>query len=252
MGGAVVLVPSSKAKEPGGEAPAYGESSSIRDHPLGQLRREVLDQLVVAAEELDDKGVSRLCGVPEARAADHRERLRSIATSPTMPAHRRYTGVVHRNAELDRVAIADAGADVAIFGGLLGVAWLDEPVPDYRLEVTGRVPELGVLGTWWREGLAEHLAERAAGRLIYDLLPKEHARMWPSNLREGLEVVQVTFRAPDGRAAPSGSTKVAKGLLLRHLIAHPSAKPEDVAGVEVPGWRLHVEDGALEVVLDRA
>jgi uncharacterized protein len=250
MSGAVVLVPSSKAKEPGGEAPAYAASSSTRDHPLAQLRREVLDQLLAAADELDDKGIARLCGASTDQAADHRERLRSIASSPTMPAYRRYTGVVHRNAELEEVAGDDVGVRVAIFGGLLGVAWLDEPVPDYRLEVTGRVPELGVLGTWWREGLAEHLAERAAGRLVYDLLPKEHARMWPSSRRDGLEVVQVHFRRPDGRAAPSASTKVAKGLLLRYLIDHPTATPEDLADVELPGWRLALADGDLEVVLD--
>jgi uncharacterized protein len=250
MSGAVVLVPSSKAKEPGGEAPAYAESPSTRDHPLAGLRREVLEQLLTAAEELDDKGIARLCGVPSEQAADHRERLRSIATSPTMPASRRYTGVVHRNAGLAEVVADEAGVRIAIFGGLLGVAWLEEPVPDYRLEVTGRVPELGVLGTWWREGLAEHLIERSAGRLVYDLLPKEHERMWPSSRRDGIEVVRVRFRRPDGRAAPSASTKVAKGLLLRHLIEHPTATPDDLAAVEVPGWRLSLADGGVEVVLD--
>lgn len=247
MSGAVVLVPSSKAKEPGGEAPAYHDSPSLRDHPLAALRRQVLEQLVTAADELDDNGIGRLCGVSSDHAHDHRERLRSLPTGPTMPAHRRYTGIVHRNADLHTAESDEHAARVAIFGGLLGVAWLHEPVPDYRLEVTGRVPDLGVLGTWWREGLSEHLVERAGSRLVYDLLPQEHARMWPAALRGDVEIVEVRFCRPDGRAAPSASTKVAKGCLLRFLLDEPTAAPEDVARMELPGWRITVVEGHLEV-----
>jgi uncharacterized protein len=248
MSGAVVLVPSSKAKEPGGEAPAYAESPGMHDHPLADLRGQVLEQLVAAADELDDKGIGRLCGVSSDHAEDHRERLRALPTSPTMPAYRRYRGVVHRHAELQEAESDEHAARVAIFGGLLGIAWLHDPVPDYRIEVTGRVPELGVLGTWWREGLSEHLLERAEGHLVYDLLPQEHARMWPGALRGEVEIVEVRFRRPDGRAAPSASTKVAKGCLLRFLLDEPEAAPEEVAGMELPGWRLTVVEGHLEVV----
>jgi uncharacterized protein len=248
MSGAVVLVPSSKAKEPGGEAPSYHESASMCDHPLARLRGQVLEQLVAAADELDDNGIGRLCGVSSDHAHDHRERLRALPTAPTMPAHRRYTGIVHRHADLQAVTSDEHAARVAIFGGLLGVAWLHEPVPDYRLEVTGRVPDLGVLGTWWREGLSNHLLERTEGRLVYDLLPQEHVRMWPAALRGDAEIVEVRFRRPDGRAAPSASTKVAKGCLLRFLLDEPEPAPEDVARMDLPGWRLEVVEGHLEVV----
>jgi cytoplasmic iron level regulating protein YaaA (DUF328/UPF0246 family) len=107
-----------------------------------------------------------------------------------------------------------------------------------------------VLGTWWREALTEHLAERAEGRLVYDLLPQEHARMWPTRQRGDLEIVQVRFRRPDGRAAPSASTKVAKGRLLRALLDRPGAEPGDLAGTDLPGWRVTLAEGALEVVQD--
>jgi uncharacterized protein len=248
MSGAVVLVPSSKAKEPGGEAPSYQESAAVRDHALGRLRRQVLEQLLAAADDLDDKGIARLCGVSSDHAGDHRARLRALPTAPTMSAHRRYTGVVHRHADLQSEESDEHADRVAIFGGLLGVAWLHDPVPDYRLEVTGRVPELGVLGTWWREGVSEHLLERTEGRLVYDLLPREHARMWPAALRGEAEIVEVRFRRPDGRAAPSASAKVAKGCLLRFLLDEPQASPEDVARMELPGWGLTVAEGHLEVV----
>jgi uncharacterized protein len=250
MSGAVVLVPSSKAKEPGGQAPAYGDAASVVDHPLGKARSEVLDRLIEAADELDDHGIARLCGVSSDEADEHRDRLRSLPTAPTLPAHRRYTGIVHRNADLADATADDAALRVGIVGGLLGVAWFDERVPDYRLEVTGRVPGLGVLGTWWREALTEHLAERAEGRLVYDLLPQEHARMWPTRQRGDLEIVQVRFRRPDGRAAPSASTKVAKGRLLRALLDRPGAEPGDLAGTDLPGWRVTLAEGALEVVQD--
>lgn len=248
MAGAVVLVPSSKGKTEGGDGPAYAESASVTSHPLGEARRTVLDALAAAADDLDDRGIGRLCGVRDADAPEHRARLRAVAGAPTLPAVHRYAGVVHRYAELGERPV-DADVDVGFFGGLLGVAWLDDAVPGYRLEVTGRVPELGVLGTWWREAIADHLGQRAAGRLVYDLLPGEHARMWPESRRGDLDVVRVAFRRPDGRAAPSASTKVAKGRLLRLLLDAPELTPDELAGTdEIPGWKLHPADDGLEAV----
>jgi uncharacterized protein len=248
----IVLIPSSKGKEAGGRAPAYGDSEAVRDHPLAEPRREVLAALEQAAEKLDDKGIARLCGVDPELAEEHRRRLASLRRGPTLPAHRRYTGIVHDNAGLPDIEPSDA-VDIGILGGLLGVAWMADPVPDYRVEVTGRVPELGVLGTWWRESLVQHLAERADGRRVWDLLPGEHARMWPDRRRADLDVVSVSFQRPDGRAAPSASTKVAKGRLLQLLLEDPGVTPQRLArDRHIEGWALHAGDTGLTVVQEEA
>jgi uncharacterized protein len=245
----LVLIPSSKAKAQGGDGKPYGDSDALQAGPLAAPRREVLEALQAAAGDLDDAGVARLCGVKVADAADHRAALARLADQPTLPAHRRYTGVVHRFADLEAVHPSDLGVDVAILGGLLGAAVLDEPVPDYRLEVTGRVPALGVLGTWWSRRLGEPLRELAGSRRVWDLLPGEFARLWPARERGDAEMVTVRFERADGRAAPSASAKVAKGELLRVLLGEPTLDPEDLASEQpLEGWRFERRNTGLAAI----
>ena len=242
----LVLIPSSKAKAKGGDGKPYGDSDAVQTGPLSAPRREVLEGLRAAAGDLDDAGVAKLCGVKVADAADHRAALTRLADEPTLPAHRRYTGVVHRFAGLESSDPAGAGVDVAILGGLLGATLLDEPVPDYRLEVTGRVPALGVLGTWWSRRLGEPLRELAGSRRVWDLLPGEFARLWPARERGDAEVVTVRFERADGRTAPSASAKVAKGELLRVLLDEPTLDPDGLIGEQpLEGWHVERRDTGL-------
>lgn len=245
----LVLVPSSKAKAPGGEHPPYGDSPAVSAGPLAGPRQEALTALQAAADELDDAGLARLCGVRADDVGRHRKLLAALAHAPTLPAHLRYTGVVHRFAGLESVTPAQAGVDVAIFSGLLGIALLDEAVPDYRLEATGRVPALGVLGSWWRHQLAAPLRRLTAARMVWDLLPGEFARLWPDAERGGAHVVTVRFARADGRAAPSASAKVAKGHLLRLLLETPTLDPAALVGAQpLAGWRFEHRGTGLEAV----
>jgi uncharacterized protein len=245
----LVLVPSSKAKADGGHGKPYADSPAVREGDLAGARVEVLDALRDAAATLDDAGVARLCGVKPIDVPEHRRWLAGLADAPTEPALHRYTGVVHRFAGLDDLEPAELGLDLVILGGLLGAARHDEPVPDYRLEVTGRVPALGVLGTWWRSHLGGHLRALAGTRLVWDLLPGEFARLWPDRERGGVEVVAVRFARADGRAAPSASAKVAKGQLLRLLLTGPSLRPDDLLGDDaLEGWHVRRSDEGLTAV----
>lgn len=249
MARALVLIPSSKAKAEGGSGPCYRDSSAVRDTGLSGPRREVLDALETAARELDEAGIARLCGVKPEGVPEQRARLADLGRAATLPAHRRYTGVVHRFAELATTDPTASDVDVAVLTGLLGVALLGDPVPAYRLEVTGRVPGLGVLGTWWRARLGEHLRDMAASRRVWDLLPGEFARLWPPSERGDLEVVSVSFERGDGRAAPSASAKVAKGGLLRLLLDEPTVTPAAlVTGQPLDGWRFEQRDTVLTAV----
>lgn len=245
----LVLIPSSKQKDDGGRGRPYADAAPLRVGPLAESRRTILEALETAARELDDRGIARLCGVKPDDVASHRARLAALASAPTMPAHRRYTGVVHRFADLGSVAPRRVGVDVAIFGGLLGVAMLDDPVPDYRIEVTGRVPALGVLGTWWRAQLGGPLRAMAGSRRVWDLLPGEFTRLWPPAERGDADVVTVRFERPDGRAAPAASAKVAKGGMLRLLLVDPELDPHALVRTQpLEGWRFWRQGGTLTAV----
>jgi uncharacterized protein len=245
----LILLPSSKAKAAGGDGTPYGESAAVRDGALAEARVEVLRALADAAETLDDTEIARLCGVKPDDVTDHRARLATLADAPTLAALHRYTGVVHRFAGLPELPPPQVTVDLLVLGGLLGAARHDEPVPDYRIEVTGRLPPLGVLGTWWRRRLGAAVRAQAQGRRVWDLLPGEFARLWPSRERDGLAVTTVRFERADGRAAPSASAKVAKGQLLGLLLSEPHLDPCDLRGDEaLPGWDVRPSEGGLTAV----
>lgn len=223
----VVLLPPSKGKAEGGDGGPYGEQLGSEPELAG-ARGRVLRAAVDAADELDDRSIARLTGVKPDRADAQRPLLARLGSAPTMPAHRRYTGVVHAHAQLADLDPASVGIDVRIVSALLGLAGLDAPVPDYRLEFGASLPPLGGLGRFWREQLADHLAQLTDGVRVWDLLPGEHAVVWPTDLRADRHVVTVRFVRPDGRVAPAARVKIAKGRLLAALIAAPDLEPVDM------------------------
>lgn len=230
----------------GGDGPAYGRVLD-RPHPLAAERAQVLSAVVSDLPDLDDPAMARVAGVRSRDVEVARGELRSLARAPTLPAHRRYTGIVHGNAGLAALEPDRARADVRIVSALLGVAALDDPVPAYHLEFAARLPSLGGLATWWRDRLIGHLAELGAGRRVWDLLPGGHARVWTPAGRRGLDVIDVRFLRPDGRAANAARAKVCKGRLAAWLLTHPRAAPTDVAAGFEPGegWTVRADGQVL-------
>jgi uncharacterized protein len=238
----LVLLPPSKGKAPGGDGPAYA-ATLTGDGPLSAPRRELLDVIVAAAPSLTDAEVARLAGVGRAGVADQRAALTGLPDAPTIPAHRRYTGVVHGNAGLAEVHPRTAGVDVRIVSGLLGLVALHEAVPDYRVEIAATVAGFGGLGPFWRGALVDHLAAIGRGRRVWDLLPAEHRRALDTSVLDALDRVDVGFVRPDGRAANAARTKVAKGRFLAALLGDGTITPGEVPHVIDlgEGWELHAE-----------
>lgn len=250
----VLLLPPSKGKAPDGSGTAYGRTIG-RIHPLATARREVLTTAVEAAASLSDAELARVTGVRASEASAvsaARTGLAGLTEAPSLPAHRRYTGIVHGNAGLAALDPSVLEVDVRIVSALLGLVALDEPVPAYRLEFAASLPSLGGLTTFWRDRLAAHLETITDGVRVWDLLPGEHARVWPPGLREQLDVVSVRFIRPDGRAANAARTKVAKGRLAAWLIATSDADPPGVVvGADLgAGWSLASDGDAVIATVD--
>jgi uncharacterized protein len=246
----LLLLPPSKGKAAGGDGPAYGACLDVAPQPLAAARREVLAAVTAAVPGLDDRALVRAAGVRTGDVAMARELLLGLPEAPTLPARRRYTGVVHGNAGLADLDPDAASAEVLVVSPLLGLAGLDDPVPHYRLELTAALPGLGGLATFWRRALADHLSALAAGRRVWDLLPAEHARVWPAAARGDLDVIVVRFVRPGGGAANAARTKVAKGRLAAHLLASGATTPAlgpDAIGADVlgPGWQVEAAPGEL-------
>jgi uncharacterized protein len=219
----LLLLPPSEGKAPGGRATPWTPD----DGSFGSLAPD--RRAVVAALAAVGGGDQALLGV----GGRHLERARDanlalVGHPATLPAWRRYTGVVHDHlgvGSLSRAGRQRALTSVVVLSGLLGAVGLGDPVPDYRIKMGARLPPLGLLTAWWRPRLAPVLAARAVGHVVVDLLPVEHAAAvdHAALAAAGAVVVRARLVERDGRAG-GHDAKAAKGRLARHLItsrAHP-------------------------------
>lgn len=151
---------------------------------------------------------------------------RSVASSSTLPAIDRYTGVLYDALDHRSLAISRRRRlqeCVCIFSGLWGLVAPLDPIPDYKLKMGASLGSLGRLSRFWRPAVSGALAQHGAGRRVWNLLPKEHDAAWDAPA--GLEQLSVRFleRRPDGTLkAVSHWNKFLKGVLVRYLLAEPS------------------------------
>jgi cytoplasmic iron level regulating protein YaaA (DUF328/UPF0246 family) len=230
----VILLPPSEGKAPGGRGRPWRAGKAALP-ALDDARATVLDALAARDDDLTG--------------------------APTRPAIDRYTGVLYQHLDwpsLPAPAKALGSRTVLIASGLWGLSSPRDPVPHYRLKMGANLPPLGKLSTWWRPHLTAALAERLAGRVVWDLLPNEHAAAWTPAAVPVRRRVTVRFVDAQGRTI-SHWNKLLKGALVRHLLSERPAGPEALAGWAHPsGYRVDRElsrlddDPALLVLSERA
>lgn len=218
----LILLPPSEGKAPGGSGAPW-KAGAMADGVLDAWRSVVVAEAVAA-------------GVLEPEAGSR-------------PAMERYTGVLYR--ELDWASLS-AGArrrgdrQVRIVSGLWGLVAPTDPIPHYKLKMSARLGDLGRLAGWWRPRLAPVLAERAAGAVVWDLLPNEHEAAMDWSGVAPARRVTVRFLDARGRTV-SHWNKLLKGSLVRWLLTTQPAGPEALGDFEHPlGYRLDPDASALD------
>jgi len=206
-------VPPSEGKAPGGDGPPWQPGTGILP-VLDSDRAKVLDALGAG-----------------------------VAGAPTLPAIERYTGVLYREldwASLPAPARRRGHGSLLIVSGLWGVAGPRDPIPHYKLKMSASLPGFGRLSAWWRPRLTDALAAHLRGRVVWDLLPNEHAAAWdpgavPARRRLAVRVVDA-----DGRTVGHWN-KLVKGALVRRILTEGL---DDPAGLD--GW-VHPSGHHVEV-----
>ena len=187
-----ILLPPSEGKAPGGRGAPWRPGRGVLpalDGPRAQ---------VLAALDPDGTGV---------------------AAAGTRRALDRYTGVLYRELDagsLDPAARRRLTGSTLIASGLWGLVGVNDPIPDHRLKMGASLPGLGKLSTFWRPHLTAALAERLAGRVVWDLLPQEHAAAWDPAAVPLARRITVRFATADDTTV-SHWNKLLKGSLVRHL-----------------------------------
>lgn len=210
-----ILLPPSEGKARGGSGPAWEPDSGRFGSGLAAERTAIADALAAVGG-----GSPKLLGVKDGPALDRaRQANIGLVGAPTLPAWRRFTGVVWDHLDPAGFTAAErrkVSRRVFVLSALAGVSALDDPLPDFRLRLSVSLDPMGKLSTWWSPALSEVLNDQLAGREVIDLLPQEHRATWkPDPDRYTLR--RITLVRPDGSNA-GHHAKAGKGLLTRALL----------------------------------
>jgi cytoplasmic iron level regulating protein YaaA (DUF328/UPF0246 family) len=242
----LVLLPPSETKADGGDG-APLDLSALTAPELTAVRTELAEALVKLADD-----------VPAARVAlglsptqdDEVARNAVLWTSPTMPAVRRYTGVLYDALDIGsmtRVQRGRTGRRLAVGSALFGLVAAEDSIPAYRLSAGSQLPGLPTLRSLWKPALSPVLA--GIDDLVVDLRSGSYAALAPV---AGAVTVEVLSERPDGgRSVVSHFNKAHKGRLAR-LLATTTAEPDSVVRLRSLLRRagLHVEhDGGTRLTL---
>ncbi len=248
-----ILLPPSEGKRVGGR----GKSLAARavDSPIDQLRARTLDAL---AELLHRPDAAEKLLLPDSVAAQALLTNARVRTSGTLPAVRRYAGVVYDGLapeSLSEAARRRANRELLIFSGLFGVLRGGDPVPGYRVPAKAVLPGVGVAGTFWRRHLDDLMPALLDRGPILDLRSSDYAGMWQpargSAAASRLISVRILSATPSGRlAVVSYNSKLAKGRLAAAALEAEAAGrriagPADVVGLwSAIGGRSGRTDGS--------
>jgi hypothetical protein len=153
---------------------------------------------------------------------------RSIAASDTLPALRRYTGVLYDALGYEQLAepLRDLlDEEVVIVSGLLGVVRGGDPVPDYKAPMGATLPGAGRLASFWKPYVTKALAAELRGAVVWDMLPGIHAAAAPVTTAEVHWKVRVQRERSGRLTTVSHENKSIKGALARTIIAERIVEP---------------------------
>ena len=235
----IVLLPPSETKRTGGDGPRL-DLSALNWPDLAPVRAELVDELIALAA--DPPACRQALGISAAQDAEI-ERNAALRSSPTLPALRRYTGVLYDALDADSLRGAEAAranARLAVGSALFGLLRADDPIPAYRLSATSKLGGRPTLPVRWRPVLEPLLADLAGRELVVDL--RSGAYVGLGRLESAVRVDVVAEQDNGKRSVVSHLNKAHKGRLARALAAGRS-EPDDAAAVAAVARRagMHVE-----------
>lgn len=236
-----VLVPPSEAKEPGGRVAAV---PGVFDDALAPAREQVRRALASMLEEGSPEELSRLFKVRGALLdrALVATRLVVRGTAPTLPAWRRYCGVVWSH--LDAGTLSEGQRRrILVPSGLYGLSSASDAIADYRLTMKVSLGELGNVANFWRPTLGDAL-ERLAGARFVSLLPREHAAAFERHDAVASRMIPVVFLRHGDEGAAGHDAKAVKGIVARRVLDDGLDAIEDFRW---RGWRGRNHRGRYEV-----
>ncbi len=248
----IVLLPPSETKRAGGDGPPL-DLGTLSWPEFTALRGELVGELVGLAA--DPPACRKALGISPSQDAEI-ERNAALATAPTLPALRRYTGVLYDALDVESLRGAEAArarARLAVGSALFGLLRADDPIPGYRLSASAKLPGRAALAARWRPLTEPALADVAQRELVVDL--RSGAYVGLGRLDDAVRADVVTEHSDGRRTVVSHFNKSHKGRLARALAATRS-EPGDAADVASvarrAGMRVERDGNRLTIVVGAA
>ncbi|CAN3129251.1 peroxide stress protein YaaA [Mycobacterium sp. smrl_JER01] len=233
----IVLLPPSETKRTGGDGPAL-MLDALSSPELRGLRVELVGELIELAA---DRPASRKALGLSAGQDTEIDLNAVLGTSPTLPAIRRYTGVLYDAldvASLTGAAAHRAAARLSVVSALFGLLRAEDRIPAYRLSAGSKLPGRPTLAARWKPVLEPVLADLARHQLVVDLRSGSYAALGKV---PGAVTVEVVAERPDGRRhTVSHFNKAHKGRLARAL-AVTRSDPADATAVAAVARRAGMQ-----------
>lgn len=245
----LIVLPPSETKVDGGEG-APLDLALLSFPRLTRPRRSLVAAVRRLARRPEEMAAALKLGP---RLAFEIDRNRVLATSPTMPALGRYTGVLYdalEAASLPSAALDFAAGHLAIHSALFGLVGAADPIPAYRLSHDSKLEP--TVKSVWGSTIARELGERRG--LVLDLRSEGYVALGPSSGNADAHYLHVVSEGPDGvKRALNHFNKKGKGEFARALLT----QGEDFASIPAlldwaaaTGFRLTSRpDGSLELVV---
>lgn len=243
----LVLLPPSEGKA----APPTGDPVDLAElafaAELTEPRRKLLATLAALGSMPAPEAIAAL-GVSESQAGEVAVDA-ALAGAPAAPAAEVYTGVLYDHLELPKLPAA-ARRRVLIASALWGMVRPGDRIPYYRLSAKAKLPGVGGLAAFWREGLAAAMPD-AAGDLVVDMRSGAYAVFWKPKQATLLSVR--AFSEQGGKRKPvSHMAKAVRGDVAQALLRakKPPADPESAAEIaEAAGFKVELAPGTLDVIV---
>lgn len=209
----LILLPPSETKAAGGRGGRL-DLDALSFPELNPTRQLLVDSLVELAADVPAS--LRALDLSERQSAEV-ERNAELLTSATMPALRRYTGVLYDAldvASFTRTEKARAQRRLAVASALFGIVRANDPIPGYRLSGGSALPGLSTLRAIWRPRLEPVLSEITG--LLVDLRSGSYAAL--ARIPGAVTVRVVTEDGSGARKVVSHHNKAYKGQLASVLV----------------------------------
>lgn len=210
----MILLPPSETKAFGGDGgPLELEGLSFPE--LTPTRRELVERLTA----LRGEEALRVLGI-SARMSREVHANERLEHTPTLPALRRYTGVLYD--ALDAASLSPfATARITVGSALFGLVRGTDRIPHYRLSAGTKLGGVGIKN-YWKDQITA--AIEGEDGLVVDLRSGAYQA-----LGRVPDAVTVRVTTPQGKVV-SHANKKYKGQLARALACDPG-EPEDASGV---------------------